>query len=396
MSNISLIKCDNYKTETLKKSIEKSIELAGGINQFIKKGEKILVKPNLLGAHTPEEAVTTHPEFVRAVLHLVKDAGATPLLGDSPSLLGYNNILEKTRMAKIALEEKVEILNFQLYDNVTINGIHITKYVFDLDGIISLPKLKTHSLCTLTAAIKNLFGLVPGLTKTQYHLKYRTTRAFSEILALLFEAVKKKLRLVIIDGITGQDEEGPANGRVRNFDMIIAGVDAVSIDTAVFELFGTDSSKVLLLKICKNKNLGETQLSNISIATAENNFKLSETTLLNQWKIKDPHLPKGHIINIIPEFVGKVLAKFIWIKPYIKPPECRLCMKCTEICPAGAIEEKTKKGKKYLLVNRKKCISCFCCNEVCPHASIKTVDSLMLKTARKILSVLRSKNDYLI
>jgi ferredoxin len=205
----------------------------------------------------------------------------------------------------------------------------------------------------------------------------------------VLELVRDKLRLSIIDGITGMDDEGPANGRVRDFGLIMAGVDAVAFDAAVYSLFGVNSARIPLVKLCAEKRLGETMARNIKIFTPDGaEFLLSDKVPLAPYLVKDPKLPKTHIVNYIPEFAGKMLSHFVWIKPRITAA-CRLCGKCAEICPASAIEEYVLQEKKRLRVNRAKCISCFCCNEVCPYGTIVIEESLPLKAVRKILDVIR-------
>ena len=95
----------------LKEAINKSILQLDVIETIIKVGEKILLKPNLLGAHTPQEAATTHPEFVRAVIKIIRDAGAIASVGDSPSVSDAIEVFNKTGLKKVADEEKIELIN---------------------------------------------------------------------------------------------------------------------------------------------------------------------------------------------------------------------------------------------------------------------------------------------
>ncbi|MFH2070073.1 MAG: DUF362 domain-containing protein [Elusimicrobiota bacterium] len=384
---ISLVKCPDYQPENLNMAIGSAVRLLGGLQEFVKPGERILIKPNILGSHSPEECVTTHPEFVRAVVRMVKDAGAIPVIGDGPSVLNGMEIFQKTGMAEIARQENVELVNlndspgrdFQSKRS-KLKKIYITKYLDGIDGIISLPKFKTHSLTTITLAVKNLYGLVPGLLKTEYHKIAHSTALFSKILLDIFDIIRPKLRLSIIDGIQGMDGEGPANGRLRNFNFILAGDDAFALDIVGCELMGIDPKTIFTLRESK------IMLKDIEIKGGA----------IGEFKIKDPAIPKTHIANYIPESLAGVLAKFVWSKPEIMVRECKLCMKCFDICPVKSIKKvqdaprdtpQDSTGKIHLKVDWQNCISCFCCNEVCPHHSIEIRQSSLFRLAKKIAGI---------
>ena len=166
-SQASIIKCRTYNPSEIQKAVRESVELIGGIGNFVKSSDKVLIKPNLLMATTPDTAIDTHPEFVRAVIRLVKETGAKIILGDSPSVCGepqdIDNVYEQSGIKKIAEEEEVELVKFGRRNMKS--GYLFTSWIDECNCIISLPKFKTHELTILTGAIKNLFGLIPGLYK---------------------------------------------------------------------------------------------------------------------------------------------------------------------------------------------------------------------------------------
>ncbi|MGC1454762.1 MAG: DUF362 domain-containing protein, partial [Nitrospirota bacterium] len=85
-SAVSIIRCADYAQDRVLLSVTQAVDLLGGMRAFIKPGERVLIKPNLLKASSPETAVTTHPEVVRAVIRLVREAGGAALVGDSPGM----------------------------------------------------------------------------------------------------------------------------------------------------------------------------------------------------------------------------------------------------------------------------------------------------------------------
>jgi uncharacterized protein (DUF362 family) len=127
-AKVSLVRCADYDTARVFEAVKRAVDFIGGINNFVMPGMKVLVKPNLLSARAPEEAVDTHPEVVRAVVKLVKEAGGTPVIGDSPG--GYHKnidiVLEKSGMKTMAQEEGVEIVRFTT--SRFVDGIPVARY----------------------------------------------------------------------------------------------------------------------------------------------------------------------------------------------------------------------------------------------------------------------------
>ncbi len=384
MARVAILKCDNYWLDELKVKIE---EIFSHFPKVAKAGEKILIKPNLLSPHLPGEAVTTHPEFVRAVVSAVKNIGAKPIIGDSPSgIEKVEKVWELTGMKKIAQEENVELVNFAYSGvrefrsaNTLWEKIYLSDIAFEVDGIISLPKLKTHNLMTITAGIKNLYGLVPGMIKTDYHRLAYNSQLFAELLSEIVSIIKP--RLTIIDGIVGMDGDGSVAGRIRNFSLILASDDVVALDRVVSEIIGLKEPRPYvqergLLKFCAEKRLGETNLDKIEVIGEK----------LEERRIRDFVLPPVHFVNYLPlpQWIASILANFIWFRPEINQAKCELCLKCYESCPVKAI----KRNKKYLWINHQECINCFCCSEVCSYGAVETQNSLGMKLARILQSLL--------
>ncbi|MEK7850588.1 MAG: DUF362 domain-containing protein, partial [Deltaproteobacteria bacterium] len=175
MSKVVLKRCPDYDPEKVYNSIAESVELLGGISSFVKRGEKLLLKPNLLSAKAVEKAVTTHPAVIEAVIRLVKDSGAKPFIGDSPGIGSAEQVAAKSGIKKVADRYGVQIVN--LSDGIQVENrkgkmfkrLDLSKTAYEADGIINLPKLKTHVMMTMTLGVKNLFGCVPGKRKISWH-----------------------------------------------------------------------------------------------------------------------------------------------------------------------------------------------------------------------------------
>ena len=87
-AKVSIVKCNNYESAVVQQGIRSALDLLGGIASFIKPNSRVLVKPNLLMSKSPDNAITTHPEVVRAVIRLLKEINCKIVVGDGPSVWG--------------------------------------------------------------------------------------------------------------------------------------------------------------------------------------------------------------------------------------------------------------------------------------------------------------------
>ena len=357
MAKVSIVRCVDYDGEKVGDALFRAVGLLGGIESFVKKGEPVLIKPNLLSARDPEEAVCTHPEFVRAAVRLVKEAGARPLIGDSPgnffTIKDVDSVYEKTGIRRVAEEEGAELSRF---DKVrVINGFPVAQAALDASAIISLPKLKTHALTVMTGAIKNSFGLIPGLFKVECHRTKPKPRDFVKVLLDVYSI--RKPQLCIMDGILAMEGDGPAAGTPRKTGLILASSDGVSLDTVVSRLVGLPLHKDMIINEARRRSIGEADINNIEVAGEA----------IEDAKIKDFKLPKtAHNLNLLPDFLTNIFTRVIDFRPVIDEKLCQKCEVCKDSCPVKAI---TINGETSH-IDREICVRCFCCHEVCPFKAV--------------------------
>ena len=367
-SKISIVKCKTYNADELAASVRKSLDLIGGISKFVKSNQKVLIKPNLLSATTPDTGIDTHPEFIRAVIKLVKEPGARILLGDSPSVWGspqeVDAVYEESGMKKLAADEKIELVKFKR--SRIKSGYPLTTWIDDCDCIISLPKFKTHDLMVLTGAIKNLFGLVPGLYKMELHKRALSARELAGVLADIYSISRPTLS--IVDAIIAMEGDGPASGgTLRNLGLILAGSDAVALDSAMATIMGLSPTDIFSTKVAAERGLGNADFNKIDVLgqriedLVAADFKLPQTSVLN--KIPRPFLN-----------LGKSLLRFRMRIDDAKYTTCGLCVKA---CPVSAITIREGKTK----INNNKCVLCMCCKEVCPQGAVSIKKSLVARIA---------------
>jgi len=361
-TKVAIVKCKNYERTRVEQAVKAAFDLLGGLNAFVKKGEKVLIKPNILSARLPEDGVCTHLEVIRAVVKSVRDCGAVPCIGDNPGgSISPAKAYEGSGLTSLAKEERVELKEAK--DIKVVNGIPIATYFLECDKIINLPKMKTHSLMGITGAVKNMYGAVAGLHKSELHKKFPGPEEFTKVLVDTFEIVK--LDLVLMDGVVAMDQQGPSSGRLRYPGLLIAGEDSVAIDSVFAELIGMKPLDILTTKEAYKRKLGEADLENIEISGES-----IEENLINDFKVPK----KPGLITVLGPF-AKFAARFIKFWPNIDERLCKKCIICQDTCPVSAIIINLKKS----VIDLKRCIRCMCCHEVCPYKAIELKRNFLAK-----------------
>jgi uncharacterized protein (DUF362 family)/NAD-dependent dihydropyrimidine dehydrogenase PreA subunit len=368
MSKISISQCNSYKIENVQRAVDNCLADLGGISRFIKSGDTVLIKPNILLAKKPEEAITTHPAVIEAIIRAVQETDAVILVGDSPGGLVGNvgRHWEITGIEEVCNRLDVDIVNFEasgVYEE-TINGnsYHIAKPMLDVDFVINVPKIKTHELTTFTCAIKNMLGTVPGLIKVDYHKKAPTPPEFSSLLVDIFALTKPNLN--IADGIIGMDGTGPSSGNPKELGMILASTDGVALDSFICHILGKDPLKVPTNKIAYERGLGEAKINKIEVLGYKPEVR------------KDFKWPSGFMSSdLLRGFMFGGLMKLFWSRPAIKPDRCTNCRTCVKSCPVEALTA----GVNIPEFKYPECITCLCCMEMCPEKAIYQDKSLLAK-----------------
>ena len=363
-SKVSITRAKTYDQDEIFFAVRRAVDLLGGISNYVKKGERILLKPNVLSARPPESGVNTHPEVLRAVARLVKEAGAEVIVGDSPGGFYFkesDSTYEAAGIKKICKEENLRLVPFDKARNT--NGIPLASVAKEVDGIISLPKMKTHDLTTITGAVKNSYGLAVGLYKAGCHFKAPRPREFARCVVNVFECVVP--RLVIMDGIIAMEGDGPAAGRLREAGLVLASNDCVACDAVFAALVGLPPLSIETTEEAYKRKLGEADLSKIKVLGID----------LEEARLHDFKLPKTSILLKIPKPVLKLIVGKIKFWPKIDDATCKKCQICAKSCPAGCITITEENSK----IDYKKCVTCFCCFEMCPHNAVSIKRSLLAK-----------------
>jgi uncharacterized protein (DUF362 family)/Pyruvate/2-oxoacid:ferredoxin oxidoreductase delta subunit len=370
-SKVSIVRCKDYNSGLIYEKVKEAVDLLGGMNALIKSGEKVLIKPNLLKARPAEAAVTTHPEVVRAVIRLVRQAGGTPVVGDSPGMGEEEEVLRRTGILSVMEDEGISIADFT--DSVKIRGkgrfhhFEVAKSAAAADAIINLPKFKTHGMMVMTGAVKNLFGCVPGKKKVQWHFNTGIDHeSFARMLVELSVLIKP--RLTILDAVTAMEGNGPGSGDPRKIGLIFAGEDPVAIDAVSAVIVGLTPMQIPVIRAARSAGIGESKIDQIRVLGED----------INDIMVKGFRIPQLASTEWpMPEWARRMLKDALTTRPVINYDECVRCRVCQNDCPRGAIRESGSRLK----IDYRNCIRCFCCQEFCPEGAITVGKGWMLRLA---------------
>jgi uncharacterized protein (DUF362 family)/NAD-dependent dihydropyrimidine dehydrogenase PreA subunit len=359
-SAVSIVKCPNYDEGKVLNELRRAIDLIGGIQKFVGKGNRVLLKPNLLYGRSPEKAVTTHPAIVKGMIQIVREAGGVPFLGDSPSVGSLMRAAGKAGIRAVAEEMECPLVEFEKPIFPPKGGGKIFKHleidqaVLEADVLINLPKWKTHSQMLLTLGVKNLFGCVPGPRKALWHLKAGEDRkTFAQILVDVYQAIRPSL--TVLDGIVGMEGNGPNSGRPIQIGLILASGDSLHLDQIVCDLLGISRKSLLTNRMAFENGMGKDKIDVLG--------ERVEAVKISNFRFPTP----SQIDWGLPKFLSKALKNALTAKPMIDQEICKTCGRCAEICPPKAL---AREGKNFIFDYRQ-CIRCFCCLEVCQEGAIK-------------------------
>jgi len=369
-TSVNLVHCENYSG--VQDAMGRLMAGLGGMDRYVKPGQSVLIKPNLLSDHTPDEAVTTHPEVVRAVIRLVKATGASPWVADSPAIIAdLRRVWERTGMEAVCREEDVPLVNLEKAGsrNFEENGIQFTIAipVLEADAIITVPKVKTHVLTGLTGAVKNLYGTVPGLQKTSFHKQYPYPQDFARLLVAIFRRVRPVL--AIADGVVGMEGNGPSAGAPIELGFLAASADPLALDVVLCRTLGLEPRNIVHLEAVRQAGLGVVDWSDIAV----------EGESIGALAPRAYRLPSTVPINYVPHWLVRLVQPLIWHRPVISAA-CVFCGKCVKACPAGALKMVPRSRP---VLDADKCIACCCCHEMCPEHAITMQPSPFFRFARQ-------------
>ncbi len=361
---ISIIPCPDYTPETAAAALAAALAPIGGL-QWVTPGMRIGIKVNLLRKAKPESATVTHPVLVTELCRMLVRRGAHPIVGDSPAG-PWNGPFISAIYAASGMK-LVESVGGQLNYDFSIREVEnprgkmvkrfrYTAWLDDVDAVIDFAKLKTHALTTMTCAVKNFYGILPGTRKVEFHYRFPDVEDFSNMLLDLNEYIRP--RLVLVDAVDAMEGNGPSQGTPRRLGALIAARDPYSADLLCAHLIGLSNASVPTIQAAVERGLSPASVSELKLFGDPARFAVSD--------FKNLPPQRSTLFCSSSKLTQMIAKRFFDARPKVNQADCTGCGLCTEVCPVGAITVKEQVAN----LNRTQCIRCFCCQELCPSGAV--------------------------
>ncbi len=346
----------------------------------VKSKEVIAIKPNLGSPLPGATGATTALWMIEETVAYVRRRRGRPVIVEAPSHIhDYQQVLEVTGAGalfdRLGVEhadarEGTMALRPLKHDDAAGRVYEVAMAALSADGIINLPKLKTHNRTGVTLGIKGLMGLLSVPTRHGFH-----RRGVTDDIVELYKRLRERVRVTFIDGVIGMEGRGPSNGRPVRMDVIIAGKDTVSVDSLGALIMGFDPDAVDHLRIAHQLALGR----------KDRDWQMHPGDVpLPMHPFERARLDNGVRTQLItfPPFSAVLRAGRIGVRGRTKPvlesvPVCSECTICADVCPTAAIDPPKR-------LDYRACVGCGLCIPACPE------DALLSEGGRhKLRRVLR-------
>ena len=376
-SPVVMTPCESYDEATVKSALEAVLAPIGGLD-WVREGMTVGIKANLVSAMKPEECATTHPSLLCALTEMLRSRGARVIIGDSPggvyTAAFVNHVysaagLAACEAAGAELNRDLGVADTHFPEAHVLKSFTYTAWLDTCDAVIDFCKLKSHGMMGMSAAAKNLFGVIPGTMKPEYHFRFPDMRDFARMLVDINDYFADKVKLTLVDAVEGMEGNGPTKGTPRHIGVLLASASPHTADVICARLIGLSEDAVPTLQAARERGLlpdAVTLISTVPDKGAED-FAVSD--------FEHIAVRRGHLFTSKGRLVSKVLEKLLDSRPKLRECECVGCAKCANICPATAIVMENKKA----VIHRDKCIRCFCCQEFCPTGAMKVKRTLIAR-----------------
>ena len=305
LATVAIARAGSYEPACLAPAVREAVEACGGWSKLVRRGDRVLVKPNCISAAPPERPAQTHPAVIVEVCRQLLDYGARPLVGDSPAwgslhgalrALGVVDELGRLGVPIVPFKRPIKAANprGKVFTQLTVDAAAL-----EADAIVNLPKLKAHRQLVLTAAIKNMFGCVGGRRKAWWHVKAGGyENYFGRMLVETFVMLGPVI--TIIDAVVVMEGGGPISGTARKAGLVLASTDGPALERIAAELVGVRPARLRTLQAARELEVGTPWRERIRVVGPDpgeveiKDFRLAKMTPIG---FSLPRLVKGTLKN---------------------------------------------------------------------------------------------------
>ncbi len=353
---------------TIEDAVIKSIQLVGGMESIVNKGDKIYLKPNFVAPRDSSTGVTTDFEIIRVVAEEVRRCGGTPILFETPAIefekervydvLGVYDFVHKHQI--LFLNDFEDLLKVPVPKGKVLKSIKIPR-ILQNAKIINLPKLKTHVSAKMTCGMKNLIGLLPDSEKRKVHIR-GVHASIADICKVLHPV------LTVVDAITCLEGDGPTYGDQVDLGLIVSGKDMASVDKICSQIISLPWEAVKYIRLY-NADIKRGQLRVVGEALENINvrFKIPYKSAFYHMSTRITHILDVLFSRIFYQHFNQFLYStgYIGTNPKIIKDKCNKCGDCLEACPVGGVLNIVT-----CEVNYNNCIRCLNCYSACGQQAL--------------------------
>lgn len=241
------------------KAVREAIATLGGMDKFVRQGDRVLIKINICGGVPEIKGTFTSTDVAGVIVDMVRAAGGEPIIADADMVWtkfwiaakdsGWKEWAEKKGVKLVNLSE-TKIVRLDFGEGSALGVERVSKELIDADVIISIPTMKTHLLTGVTLGMKNMYGTFPEVDKAKYHHK-----GIEEVIYEINSAFRPTL--TVIDGTVGGEAIGPLSCRPVDFQTVIASGDVVAADSIACQLMGYDPHEITHIRKAEDHGLGD-------------------------------------------------------------------------------------------------------------------------------------------
>jgi len=362
---------DPTNDNEIKRAISTSIDLVGGLSSIIEKGDRVVLKPNLEAPRDSKTAATTSMVFIERLVELTRQVGAEPIVAEGP-FMNYDSraVFKITGVEELCRRLGVDLVDLNDTETVEVHvpggkahkRLRIPKVVMDADKLVNIPKMKTHHLTTLTCAMKNLKGVLPGKDKQLSHV-----RGLHQAIVDISKVVHSDL--VVVDGITAMEGMGPTFGNVVPLGVVVAGTNEVAVDTVCARIMGIKPNDVEHLKIAFNDfsiKAEDVETVGTPLQDVRTSLEIPHEGTMYTLAQRCAHLLDRYFYQTFRpgKSLFPLLSGLFGAHPRIDASKCTACGLCVKSCPVDAIDLPAKR------IKASKCVDCLICSELCPLQAV--------------------------
>ena len=367
---VSVVPLSEYSPESARAALLSAL-LPLEFDRLIEGKKTVVIKANLVAAMKPEEAATTHPVLLAALTDILVEKGCEVIVGDSPGGL-YNaafvgRVYNKTGMRELishgaSLNEDFSEKACEFPEGKVLKSFTYTAYLDKADLIINFCKLKSHGMMGMSCAAKNMFGVIPGVIKPEYHFRFPKYEDFADMIVDLDEYFHPEIS--IADAVIGMEGNGPTAGTPKAINCILASRSPHNLDMVAAKILGFERSELPILDAAYKRGMTPESYEGVKLFGAADGLLVKDFERVVERRSLEF---SGDGKSGIKRLFSKVAASVLRTRPKLEKNLCVGCGVCRDICPAKAIVIKRKKA----IIDKKKCIRCFCCQEFCPKSAMK-------------------------